>query len=214
MVDYIKVYTATEDLVSLREGLRNPKNANDFYVYVSELAGILCGCAHQNDIDTSTVVEFMKRVQDHTITNIINDGSINPIEDLISDSITNNPLYHITERKLMKQKPSSTQVGPGELFMCFYDANSVFSADPTAGFDIITDKTPTELKSEGSNHTTPVLFDKYAADPRVERLMVVKAVSDSPKPRIRSQYASIDVVNWREAYYHRNGKRLTYKEAV
>ena len=214
MIYYDKVYTVTEDLVLLREGLRNPKNIKDFSIYVSQLAGIFCGLAHQNDISTQTVVEFIKRIQDQKIVNIVNDGSVNQIEDLISDSITKHPLYYITERELMKYKPSSTQVGPGELFMCLYDADSVFSVDNTAGFDIITDNVPTELKSEGTNQTTPELFDKYAADPRCERLLVVKPVGTGVKPRFRSRYASIDVVNWREAYYHRNGKRLSYKEAI
>lgn len=214
MIDYGKVYTVAENFLSTREGLRNPKKAKDFAVFVSELTGILCGSAHQNNIDTQAVVEFIKMVQDHTITNIVNNGSVNLVEDLICNNIVNHPLYYITELKLMKYKPSSTQVGPGEFFMCFYDANSVFGIDNTAGFDVVVDNIPTELKSEGTNQTTPELFDKYAADPRVQRLMVVKPVGDGAKPRIRSRYASIDVVNWRDAYYHRNGKRLSYKETA
>ena len=214
MIYYDKVYTVIEDLVLLREGLRSPKNISDFKVYVSQLTGIFCGLAHQNDLPTQSIVEFIKRVQDHKITNIVNNGSVNLVEDLICDSITNHPLYHITERELMKYKPSSTQVGPGELFMCFYDADSVFSIDNTAGFDIIVDNVPTELKSINSNQTTPEQFDKYGADPRCQRLLVVLPVGDSAKPRIRSRYASIDAVNWRDAYYHRNGKTLAYKETA
>lgn len=214
MIYYDKVYNVTEDLILQREGLRNPKNISDFKVYVSQIAGMFCGLAHQNDISTQAIVEFIKRVQDHRITNIINDGSVNLVEDLISDTITSQPLYYISERDLMKYKPSSTQVGPGELFMCFYDADSVFSVDNTAGFDIITDNTATEMKSEGTNQTTPEMFDKYAADPRCQRLLVVKPVGKGAKPRIRSRYASIDVVNWRDAYYHHNGVKLKFKGAL
>ena len=214
MIDYGTVYSRSNEFLQTREGLRNPKKKETYTVFVRELAGMLCGAAHENNISTKSVVGFLDIVQDHTINNIVNTGVVSGVCDLMSQKLKDHRLYYITEHMLMKHKPASTQVGPGEFFMCFYDSKSTFVIDPTAGFDIITDATTTELKSYNTNHTTPELFDDYADDPRCERLLVVKPVSDKGQPRTRSLYSSINSENWREAFYHAAGRNpsLKFKE--
>lgn len=214
MIDYGKIYNRVDEFLQSREGLANPKNKQDYKWFVRELTGIFCGAAYENNLDTDSVCNFLDMSQIHYIKDIVNTGEISSVCDLISDEIKSHDLYYILERTLMLYKPASVQVGPGEFFMCFYDAGSVFGIDNTAGFDIIVDGVPTELKSHGTNLTTPELFDKYAANPKLQRLMVVKPVSGAVKPRQRSLYACIDVDKWRKAFYHRRGKTLVYKEAA
>lgn len=203
MIDYGAIYTRVDSFLQTREGLANPKNAQDYVWFVRELTGIFCGSAYEHDLETADVVSFFDLVEEHYITDIVATGELSNVADLIDAEITSHPLYTITEYTLMKYKPGNVQVGPGEFFFCFYDRGSVFGIDPTAGFDIVTDNITTEVKSLNSNHTTPELFDKYAASDAVERLMVVKPVSNSKKPRLRSQYACTLATNWREAFYHR-----------
>ena len=80
----------------------------------------------------------------------------------------------------------------------------MFGIDNQSGYDVVLDSTTTELKKLGSNFTTPELFDKYAESPKVDRLLVVKPVSNARKPRGRSQYACVTFskTNWREAFTH------------
>jgi|TARA_B110000908_G_scaffold43008_1_gene52316 hypothetical protein len=214
MIDYGTVYSRVDEFLQTREGLASPKKAQDYNVFVKELTGIFCGAGHENEISTKSVVNFLDIAQDHFIENIVNTGNVSRVCDLISQKVKDHKLYYIVEHTLMKYKPASVQVGPGEFFMCFYDAGSIFGVDPTAGFDIVVDGMPTELKSHGTNLTTPELFDRYVADPNCERLLVVKPVSDSYKPRDRSLYSCINVDKWREAFYHRHGKKLLFKEVA
>lgn len=214
MIDYGKIYNRVDEFLQTREGLANPKNRSDYKWFLRELTGIFCGAAYENSLTTDSVCRFLNLVQVHYIKDIINTGQVSFVCDLISEEIKSHDLYYILERTLMLYKPASVQVGPGEFFMCFYDAGSIFGIDNTAGFDIVVDGVPTELKSHGTNLTTPELFDKYAANPKLQRLMVVKPVSGAAKPRTRSVYSCIDVDLWREAFYHRNGKTLAFKEAA
>lgn len=214
MIDYGTVHSRIDEFLQTRNGLSNPKKAQDYRVFVKELTGIFCGAAYENDLTTNSITEFLDLVQVHYIEGVTNTGKISSVCQLISEDIRNHPLYYITEYTLMVYKPASVQVGPGEFFFCFYDAASTFGIDNTAGFDIIVDGHTTELKKINSNLTTPELFDKYAANPQLSRLMVVMPVSDSTKPRFRSRYACIDVDNWRKVFYHRNGKTLAIKEAA
>ena len=105
-------------------------------------------------------------------------------------------------------------MGPGEFFFCFYDRGSVFGIDSQAGFDVVTDRTTTEFKRLNTNLTTPDMFDKYAESEKVERLLVIKPISNAKKPRIRSQYACIHTTKWRDAFYHRSGMTLAIKEVA
>ena len=214
MIDYGKIYNRVDEFLQTREGLANPKNKSDYKWFVRELAGIFCGAAYENNLNTDSVCNFLDMVQVQYIKDVVNTGQVSSVCDLISQEIKSHDLYYILERTLMLYKPASVQVGPGEFFMCFYDAGSVFGIDNTAGYDIVVDGETTELKSHGTNLTTPELFDKYAANPKLQRLMVVKPVSGAAKPRTRSVYACIDVDNWREAFYHRNGVTLAFKEAA
>ena len=213
-VDYGVIYNRVDRFLQTREGLANPKKASDYKWFVRELSGIFCGAAYEHNLSTESVVNFLDIVQPHCINGIVNTGKVSSVCDLISDHIKHDPLYYILERTLMLYKPASVQVGPGEFFMCFYDAGSVFGIDNTAGYDVVVDGTTTELKSLGTNLTTPEIFDKYAANPILQRLMVVKPVSGAAKPQSRSVYACIDVDKWRDAFYHRNGRTLAYKEGI
>lgn len=213
MIDYGKVYTQIDGFLQTREGLANPKNKHDYNLFLRELTGILCGVAHENNLSTDSVIQFMKAVEDHEIVDINTEGKLCAVSDLIDCDIVAHPLYYLTEYILMYYKPGNVQVGPGELFFCFYDRGSVFGIDNTAGYDIITDGVTTEFKKLGSNFTTPELFDKYAASEDVERLMVIKPVSNAAKPSLRSQYVCIDTTRWREAFTH-TGKNGTLKLVV
>lgn len=210
MIDYGVIYNRVDDFLQTREGLANPKNKSDYKWFVRELTGIFCGAAYENNLSTDDVVRYLDLAQNHYITKIVNTGEVTSVCDLISDEIKAEPLYYILERTLMLYKPGSVQVGPGEFFMCFYDAASVFGIDNQAGYDVVVNGKTTELKSLGTNLTTPELFDKYAANPKLQRLMVVKPVSGAANPRARSMYACIDAGRWREAYYHKNGVTLSY----
>ena len=214
MIDYGRAYNRVDEFLQTREGLANPKNKSDYKWFVRELTGIFCGAAYEHDLSTDNICKFLDLCQDHYIKDIVNTGAVSSVCDLISDEIKAEPLYYILERTLMLYKPASVQVGPGEFFLCFYDAGSIFGIDNTAGYDVVVDGQTTELKSYGTNLTTSELFDKYAANPKLQRLMVVRPVSGAAKPRSRSVYACIDVDKWREAFYHHNGKTLKFKEAV
>jgi len=204
MIDFSAVYNNVDEFLQTREGLSTPKNAQDYPIFVRELTGIFCGAAHENGFTTQDISMFLTEVQRHEIIGVNDNGRLNDVSDLISPRITSHPLYDITEYALMNYKPGNVQVGPGEFFFCFYDRGSVFGIDNMAGFDIVLDQHPTELKKLGSNFTDPELFDKYAESPKVSRLLVVKPVSNAKKPLFRSQYACVTFSknNWREAFTH------------
>lgn len=203
MIDYSKIYGRVDTFLQTREGLANPKKAQDYVWFVRELAGIFSGAAHEHDLDTQDVIDFFDMVETHEISNIITDGKLHQVSDLIAGAIVNHPLYEITEFTLMNYKPGNVQVGPGEFFFCFYDAGSVFGIDNQAGYDVVTDQTTTEFKKLGSNFTDPELFDGYAMSEDVERLLVIHPVSNAKKPLKRSQYACTHTTEWRKAFYHR-----------
>ncbi len=211
-IDYGKIYDRVDSFLQTREGLANPKNAQDYVWFVRELTGIFCGAAYENDLSTDKTLTFFDLVEDHYINDINLTGKLCNVEDLIGRDIVDHPLYHITEFTLMNYKPGNVQVGPGEFFFCFYDRGSTFGIDNMAGYDVITDSVTTEMKKLGSNFTTPELFDKYAASDAVQRLLVVKPISNAKKPRIRSQYACTSTTEWRKAFYHKNGATLALKE--
>ena len=213
-VNYGTVYQRIDLFLQTRDGLCNPKKSQDYVWFVRELTGIFCGAAFEHDLSTENVIEFLDIVQEHVITNIDVTGRLCNVESLISNEITSHPLYYITEYSLMNYKPGSVQAGPGEFFFCFYDSLSTFGIDNQESFDIITDSNTTELKKVDTNFTTPELFDKYAADENLERLLVIKPVSNAKKPQLRSMYACIHTTKWRQAFYHKNGKRLALKEAA
>jgi hypothetical protein len=208
MIDYGTVYQRVDSFLQTREGLANPKKAQDYIWFVRELTGIFCGAAFEHDMDTSDVIEYFDMVQKHDIRAIDTSGVLMEVSDLIDTDILTHPLYEITEFTLMNYKPGNVQVGPGEFFFCFYDAGSVFGIDNQAGYDVVTDGVATELKKLGSNFTDPELFDGYANSDDVERLLVVHPVSNAKKPLQRSKYACVPTTEWREAFCHR-GKNGT-----
>jgi len=203
MIDYGTVYQRVDSFLQTREGLANPKKAQDYVWFVRELTGIFCGAAFEHDMDTGTILNFFDLVERHEITDLDTSGQLSEVGDLIDDFITSHPLYEITEFTLMNYKPGNVQVGPGEFFFCFYDAGSTFGIDNQAGFDVITDNTTTELKKLGSNFTDEALFDGYAESEDVDRLLVVHPVSNAKKPQQRSKYACVHTTEWRKAFYHR-----------
>lgn len=207
MINYSVIYSRIDQFLQTREGLRNPKEAQDYAWFVRELTGIFCGASHENNLFTQDVLHFLDMVEVHKLNPILDDGKIQQIEYLIDKEIVDHPLYNITEFTLMNYKPGRAQIGPGEFFLCFYDCDSTFGIDNQAGFDVIVDDTPTELKGNGSNFTSDELFDKYAESDKVDRLMVVLPVSNARKPKHRSRYACVtfDKMDWREAFYHRGG---------
>lgn len=211
-IDYGKIYNRVDSFLQTREGLANPKNAQDYVWFVRELTGIFCGAAYENDLNTHDTLTFFDLVEDHYINDINLTGKLCDVKDLISQDIVNHPLYYITESTLMNYKPGNVQVGPGEFFFCFYDRGSTFGIDNMSGYDVITDNVTTEMKKLGSNFTTPELFDKYAASNAVQRLLIVKPISNAKKPRIRSQYACTLTTEWRKAFYHKNGTTLALME--
>lgn len=204
MVNYSVVYNRVDSFLQTREGLANPKNSQDYIWFVRELTGIFCGAAHEHDLDTDSIVDFLNIVEDHHISPLQDNGYLHNVGDLMHNDVVTHPLYYITEFILMNYKPGNVQVGPGEFFMCFYDRGSVFGIDNQAGYDVIVDGRTTELKKLGSNFTTPELFDKYAKSPKVDRLLVMKPVSNAKKPMFRSQYACVTFskMDWREAFTH------------
>lgn len=206
MVNYSEIYERVDSFLQTREGLANPKNPQDYILFVRELTGIFCGAAHEHDQDTKDVLEYFDMVESHEIVNILDDGKLHDVCDLIDNKITSHPLYNITEFALMFYKPGNVQVGPGEFFLCFYDRGSVFGIDNQSGYDIVVDGTTTEMKKLGSNFTTPELFDKYADSEKVDRLLVIKPVSNAKKPQAskRSKYACVTFskMGWREVFTH------------
>jgi hypothetical protein len=202
MVDYGTVYNEIDSFLQTREGLANPKKQQDYVWFVRELTGIFCGAAFEHELDTKDIVEFLDLVRFHTIDDINTSGELVDVADLISTSVLMHPLYEITEFTLMNYKPGKVQVGPGEFFFCFYDSNSTFGIDNQAGYDVITDNVTTEFKTLGSNFTDPELLDGYANSPYVDRLLVVKPVSNAKKPLLRSRYACVRTEKWREAFTH------------
>jgi hypothetical protein len=208
MIDYGTVYQRVDSFLQTREGLANPKKAQDYVWFVRELTGIFCGAAFEHDLGTGSILNFFDLVERHEIKNLNTTGQLSEVGDLIDPFITEHPLYEITEFTLMNYKPGNVQVGPGEFFFCFYDAGSVFGIDNQAGYDVVTDGVATELKKLGSNFTDPELFDGYANSDDVERLLVVHPVSNAKKPLQRSKYACTHTTKWREAFYHR-GKNGT-----
>lgn len=209
-VNYTQIRNAVDAFTSTRDGLSNSKDASMYNVFVGELTGILCGTAFNYNISTSDVLEYLNIVVKHKMKPINDDGLMHQVNELIDESILQHPLYNLLEYSLMYYKPGSTQVGPGELFFCFYDRDSTFGIDNTNGFDIIVDDKKTELKKVGSNFTDAELFDKYSNDVNCERLMVVKPISNAKTPKLRSSYACITFTerNWREAFEHK-GKQGT-----
>lgn len=204
MVSYSEIYDRVDKFLQSRKGLNNPKNPRNYDIFVGEVTGIFCKAAHLNNLDTSSVIEYLDLVQHHKIAKIIDDGKTHNIGDLIDNKITSHPLYNITEYTLMYYKPGRVQVGPGEFFMCFYDCDSVFGIDNQNGFDVVVDDITTEMKKIGSNHTSPELFDKYADSKKVDRLLGIKPVSNAKKPQKRSKYTCITFskMDWREAFTH------------
>ena len=210
-IDYGKIYDRVDSFLQTRDGLANPKNTQDYIWFVRELTGIFCGASYENDLNTHDTLKFFDLVEDNYITNINLTGKLCNVADLINQDIINHPLYNITEFTLMNYKPGNVQVGPGEFFFCFYDKGSTFGIDNMAGYDVIIDRVTTELKKLGTNFTTPELFDKYAASDAVQRLLVIKPISNAKKPRIRSQYACTLTTEWRKAFYHKNNTTLALK---
>lgn len=204
MINYSDVYNRVDAFLQTREGLANPKNSQDYVWFLRELTGIFCGAAHENDLATSDIVNFLDLVEVHEINNIADNGKLSNVSDLIDPAIVSHPLYYITEFTLMNYKPGNVQVGPGEFFLCFYDRGSVFGIDNQAGYDVVVGGVTTELKKLGSNFTDPELFDKYAESVKVDRLLVIKPVSNAKKPLKRSQYACVTFskMDWREAFTH------------
>ena len=212
MIDYAAIYNRVDNFLQTRNGLCNPKSVQNYKVFLKELTGILCGAVYENNLTTSDACEYLDLVQNHYINNINNAGAVSKVCDLIDVKVKQHPLYYILERTLMYYKPASVQVGPGEFFLCFYDAGSIFSIDPTAGFDIVVGGNTTEVKSHRTNHTTEELFDNYASNPELSRLLVIKPVSNAKNPQKRSIYVCTDVADWRKALYHKdtkNGKLKT-----
>ena len=185
-----------------RNGIGNVKDSN---IFERELTGLIAGIAYENDIKDTEVVKWLLSIQTHELKPISCSGEIRDISDLISKKITDHPLYNLLEYDLMYFKPGRTQVGPGEFFLCFFDQNSTFGISSTSGFDIIVNEVTTELKKHGSNFTNPEMFDKYQSSEKVDRLFVVKPVSNANKPTMRSKYSCVDMRNthWSTAFGHR-----------
>lgn len=200
MINYSGIRHNLEAILERREGFANPKL---FDTALRELTGMFCGFAYENNIDDDTVNDFLMKIRTHKMTPFINDGRLHEIANHIDVSITSNPMYELSEFALMHYRPGKVQAGPGEFFLCFYDFSSEFGVDNHIGYDIAVGGNRLELKKLGSNFTTPDIFDKYAASNEVDELMVVKPVSEAKTPKFRSKYVTIDVNNWREAYYHK-----------
>tara|TARA_R100000008_G_scaffold62496_1_gene39742 strand:+ start:196 stop:834 length:639 start_codon:yes stop_codon:yes gene_type:complete len=185
-----------------RDGIGNVKDSN---IFERELTGLICGIAHENGIDDKDVAKWLLNIEEHVLTRIDCSGSIKDVSELIDWEVRRNPLYELLEYDLMYFKPGRTQVGPGEFFLCFFDKDSTFGISSTSGYDIIVDDVTTELKKHGSNFTNPEMFNKYQSSSKVDRLLVVKPVSNAAKPVIRSKYSCIDFreSHWSSAFGHR-----------
>ena len=203
MINYGAVNQAVTEFLKTRDGLSNPKKPKSFVSFVRGLTGILCGVSYTNDLDTKDILSFLEEVRDHEMYSLNNDGKMHCVSTLINSNVLAHPLYELTERDIMQYKPGSNQVGPGEFFFCFYDKNSTYGVDNVSGFDIKLHDVTTEMKSYGSNFTTPELLDKYADSDKVDRLLVVKPVSDAARPNKRSKYVCCDTTRWREVFTHK-----------
>jgi hypothetical protein len=203
MIDYGAVSTAVSEFLKTRDGLNNPKHKKNFAWFVRDLAGIFCGVSHSNGLSTEHIVSFLESVKHHTMHSLSDDGKMHCVRLLINNDVAEHPLYKLTEHPLMYFKPGNTQVGPGEFFFCFYDKDSTYGVDNVSGFDIKLHNVTTEMKSYGSNFTTPELLDKYADSDKVDRLLVVKPVSDAERPQQRSKYVCCDTTRWREVFTHK-----------
>lgn len=208
MIDYGAVNQAVTEFLKTRDGLSNPKKPKSFVSFVRGLTGILCGVSYTNDLDTKDILSFLEEVRDHEMYSLNNDGKMHCVSTLINSNVLAHPLYELTERDIMQYKPGSNQVGPGEFFFCFYDKNSTYGIDNTNGFDILLHQLAWELKTLNTNLTSPELFDHYAESDKVDRLLVVKPVSDADKPQQRSKYVCCDTKLWRDVFTHR-GKNGT-----
>ena len=204
-MNYSLIYEECEEFLKTRKGLANPAKKTDFPIFVRELAGLLAGVAHEHNIEDYEVIHFLRLAKTHDLKPINISGQVTDVEDLLDDAITSHPMYCELEYDLMYFKPGRTQVGPGEFFLCFFDAESEFGIDNQAGYDVQIDEVATELKKHGSNFTTPEMFDKYEQSYDVQRLLVIKPVSNVKNPMIRSKYACIDFRqnSWKKAFGHR-----------
>lgn len=203
MIDYGAVSTAVSEFLMTRDGLNNPKHEKNFAWFVRDLAGIFCGVSHANGLCTEHIISFLESVKHHSMHSLSDDGNMHCVRLLINNDVAEHPLYKLTEHPLMYFKPGNTQVGPGEFFFCFYDKDSTYGVDNVSGFDIKLHNVTTEMKSYGSNFTTPELLDKYADSDKVDRLLVVKPVSDAARPNKRSKYVCCDTTRWREVFTHK-----------
>lgn len=217
-MNYVDVYNKVDQLMRSREGLNNPKQKQSYNMFVRELTGIMCGVAHQAQLKdpwlNGTVMSFLDMLMGSRMAHFIDDGKTHEVEDLIHPEIVKHPMYAAAEFALMNYKPGKTQVGPGELFFCLFDCDSVFGIDNQAGYDIRIHGTAVELKKYGTNLTDPELFDKYHASSKVQQLLVVRPVSDAAFPLLRSRYSCITFAKtpWRDVYEHvgKNGT-LAYR---
>jgi len=121
-MNYSLIYRECEDFLKSRKGLANPAKTTDFPIFVRELAGLLAGVAHEHKIWDYDVVNFLKLAKTHELKPVDISGQVTDVEELLDDSITSHPLYSCLEYDLMYFKPGRTQVGPGEFFLCFFDA--------------------------------------------------------------------------------------------
>lgn len=204
---YDEVYRAVNAILCKRDGLANPKNKQDYNIFVRELTGILCGVAYQNGVPHTEAIDFVKSIEDHVIKPIDDSGRMQQVSDLIDDDITKQRMFELTENAMMMYKPASTQVGPGEFFLCLFDRDSSFGIDNQCGYDVVVDKHTTELKRLGTNFTDPELLEHYQQSEDVQRFFVVAPVSNAAKPRIRSRYNCItfDKTHWSDVYHHTGG---------
>jgi hypothetical protein len=202
MINYGEVYESVSSFLSTRAGLNNPKKCSNFEWFVRDFTGILCGVSQENSLPSTEILSFLALVRDHELTPIRCDGQLNDVSSLIKPNVLGHRLYKLTERALMYFKPGNTQVGPGEFFMCFYDKDSRYGVDNTCGYDVLLDNVTTEMKSYGSNFTDEELLDGYAVSDKVERLLVVKPVSDAKEPRERSKYICCNTTDWRKYFTH------------
>jgi len=202
MINYGEVHEAVREFILTRDGLNNPKNHNNFDWFVRDLTGIFCGISYVNGVSTAEIIDYLSCVKHHELGEIKCDGKLHDVSDLIDPAIKRQRLYELTEYALMYLKPGNNQVGPGEFFMCCYDKDSSYGVSNVSGYDVKLENVTTEMKSYGSNFTTPELLDKYADSDKVERLLVVKPVSRAKNPRDRSKYACCHTTEWRKHFTH------------
>ena len=210
-IDYAVVYKQVAHLLRSRRGLAEPIDMQMFDRFVKELTSLLCGVCYDKQIQTTELENYLHLVQMHKLRAIQDDGEVHDVSDLIDDELTSNSLYVDLERDLMCWKPGDAQIGHGEFFFC---CNSTFGLGNRAGYDVIIDGQPTEVKKRGTNFTTPETLDAYAASESVDRLLVVTPISGAKTPKYRSKYACVTFskMDWRTAFKH-SGKAgtLIYK---